>query len=95
MKTMKDLEVEYTIHMDDNTTRIFKGNVWTFQETFRLIFGPGSRATHMIAKWNDIEEKIIDYVNWQNPTCCGTCKQQAENAKNVMEENSSFHNHKH
>lgn len=95
MKTMKDLEVDYVIYMDDNTTRSFKGNVWTFQETLRLIFGPGSHATHMIAKWDNREEKIVDPVNWENPTCCSTCKQQAEYAKTAMEEHSSFHDHTH
>lgn len=85
MTTMKDLEVEYTIYMDDTTSRVFKGNLWTFQETLRLIFGPGSHATHMIARWGDREEKIVDPVNWENPTCCGTCKKQAAYAKAALE----------
>ena len=86
MKTMKDFEVDYTIYMDDNTIRSFKGNAWTFQETFRLIFGPGTRAKYMIAKWNGREEKIMDPVNWENPTCCGTCKEQAAYAKAALKD---------
>jgi hypothetical protein len=82
---MKDLEIDYTIYMDDNTTRNFKGNLWTFQETLRLIFGPGSHATYMVARWDDREEKIVDPVNWENPTCCSTCKEQAAYAKAALE----------
>jgi hypothetical protein len=93
MKTMKDLEIDYTVFMDDGSTRTVKGNLWTFQETFRLIFGPGSRVTHAIAKWGDREEKIVDTVNWENPTCCGTCKDQAAYAKTAMEEHLLFHDH--
>jgi hypothetical protein len=86
METMKDLEVDYTIYMDDGTTRNLKGNVWTFQETFRLIFGPGSHASYMIARWGDREEKIVDTVNWENPTCCSTCKDQAAYANAALKD---------
>lgn len=93
MRTIQDLNVEYTVYSNDIEVRKFKGNVWTFVESYRLIFGPGTPNTSLKVKWKDLEYSLVDYVNWENPVCCKTCRDQADNAKKALEENPFFQGH--
>lgn len=90
MRTVQDFNTEYTIYSGDTEVRKIKGNMWTLLETYRLIFGPGTSNTSARLNWKDMEVYFTEYVNWENPTCCSTCKHQAEYAKNALEENSFF-----
>lgn len=95
MRKVQDFDAEYTVYSGDKEVRKFKGNLWTLVESYRLIFGPGTSNTSAKLSWQDKEVSFVDYVNWENPTCCGTCKQQAEYAKTALEENPFFQDHHH
>ena len=77
MKTLKDYSVTYTALEHDSVVRKFEGNLWTWQETFRQVFGPGSHIDKLVSDWNGKERIFVDPVDWGDPKCCPTCKTEA------------------